>query len=100
MTATKYTISVVNNSNALDNGFYFFQQTPPRARDRFSSKIFEQFHQAPTPDLKDGRLNWTIDYATSPSPTGGQLPRQPGPDILNIDTEANNLLINTELGKP
>ncbi|MFZ6712303.1 hypothetical protein [Undibacterium sp. TC9W] len=100
MTATKSTISVVNNSHALDNGFYIFQQTPPGARNTFSSNIFEQFHKAPVPDLKDGRLNWNIDYATNLSPTDGKLPRQPGPDILTIDTEAYKLLIDTELGKP
>lgn len=99
MATTKYTINVLNKSHAQDN-LRIFQQTPTVPSDIYAWRNFEQFHTTPFPDLKDGRVNWTIDYATSLSPTGEQLPRKPVQDILNIDTGANNLSINTELDKP
>jgi hypothetical protein len=99
MSTTKYTIRVLNKSHAQDN-FYIFQQTPPVPGDIYAWRNIGQFPAISFPDLKDGRVNWAIDYATSLSPTGEQLPKKAVQDILNIDTGSNNLPINTELDKP
>ncbi len=99
MARTKYMISVINESSSRNNHF-IFQQRPPIASGVFSQNIFEQTHKAPSQDLKDGRLIWTIDYATNPLPRDGQSPQQHGPEISSVDVETDKLPTKLESGKP
>jgi len=99
MARTKYMISVINESSSRNNHF-IFQQRPPIASGVFSQNIFEQTHKAPFQDLKDGRLSWSIDYATDPLPKDGQSPQQHGPETSRINVETGKLLIESKSAKP